>query len=561
MQAGGLGTWHWDLRSGRVSWDETLEELHGLEPGSFDGTIEGHLALLHPDDAARVMEQVAAAAREQDAAFETEYRIIWPDGTVRWLLSLGEITVDSAGELAGAIGCSADITHRHAVEQERSRWAAAVESSAERLRFLTSVNDALASSLDRHEVLSSVTAAAVPRLGDWCAIYVLTEDGSTVLDSEIAHVDPERVRFARELEAQFPYDSYSTRGLMEIVRLEETQFLAEIREEEIADDDLRKIAGLLGVRSALIVPLRAGGRQFGAMQFAMSQAERRYSSDDVALAEAAAGRVAAALGNLFLYDRQRSIARALQSSLLPASLPDIPGVEVAVRYWAVGEATEVGGDFYDVFPLGADRWALVVGDVCGTGPFAAALTSAARYTIRAVARRGAEHREVLESLNEALLAEESDLFVTALYATLEQRGRGWELVVVLGGHPRPIVVGADGSGRTIGAHGAILGVLEEVWSSQCREALGPGDTFVAYTDGVTDVPPPYGLTPDEFEALAVEVVAPTATAEEAADALGAAITEILPVDQREDDIAIVVVRIGSADRPRAQANSGTISSA
>ena len=117
-------------------------------------------------------------------------------------------------------------------------------------------------------------------------------------------------------------------------------------------DELRHVITGLALSSYLAVPLAKRGRILGALQFVMSTSARRYTRDDVTLAHTVADRIASSIENLRLYEQQRLIARTLQRSLLPAALPEIPAVEIAVRYWPAGEANEVGGDFYDVFPLG-----------------------------------------------------------------------------------------------------------------------------------------------------------------------------------------------------------------
>ena len=122
--------------------------------------------------------------------------------------------------------------------------------------------------------------------------------------------------------------------------------------------------------------------------FVSAESGRRFDDDDVLLAEDLARRAAVAVDNARLYSERAQIARTLQDSLLPPQLPTIPGVEVAARYVAAGEGIEVGGDFYDLFDLGTGDWSVVMGDVCGKGADAAALTALARYTLRATADRG-----------------------------------------------------------------------------------------------------------------------------------------------------------------------------
>jgi serine phosphatase RsbU (regulator of sigma subunit) len=275
-----------------------------------------------------------------------------------------------------------------------------------------------------------------------------------------------------------------------------------------------------------------------------AESGRQFDDDDVALGRTVAGRIAEALENTWLTDQQRAIAGTLQAALLPPRLPEIDGLSVAVRYWAAGTATEVGGDFYDVFKIDDRRWAIVIGDVCGTGSNAAAVTAIARHTIRAAATHGAHHHEVLSWVNDALHAGNRDLFCTTTYSTLERVDDDtWRFISVAGGHPLPIVIAADGSATTIGRPGTLLGVLPEIQTTTGEALLRPGDTLILHTDGVTDVRPPYELDPETVINIAIEAAAGSRTADDIATRLGHAVDRVLPIPDRHDDVALVVVHI------------------
>jgi PAS domain S-box-containing protein len=423
LEAAGLGTWRWDLTTDRVEWDERLEALYGFAPGTFPGTFEAYQERIHPDDREHLL-AVVARAREDRRPYRVEHRVVWPDGTLRWVQGSGQVTVDEAtGEATGAIGCSMDVTALMAARLELAESVAAAEAATERerahrqrLEFLGRINDALAAAVTRDEIMQQVTRAAVPRMGDWCLIHVVTDDGGPP-DRVAAHADPAREALAAELAESLTWDPDADVGMPAVLRTGMSEFLPALDAVDLdrveVPDALRRIAQELSFRSVISVPMLKRGRVVGGLQFVHAESGREYTEDDLALAEGIAARVASALENRRLADRQHHIAVTLQASLLPERLPDIPHLEAAVRYWAAGEGTEVGGDFYDLFEVGDGSWAAVIGDVCGTGPVAASLTSLARNTIRACAWRGDPAETVLDWLNRAMLETRPGWFLTA----------------------------------------------------------------------------------------------------------------------------------------------------
>ncbi|MDP9397517.1 MAG: SpoIIE family protein phosphatase [Actinomycetota bacterium] len=159
-----------------------------------------------------------------------------------------------------------------------------------------------------------------------------------------------------------------------------------------------------------------------------------------------ARRAGLTLDNARLYEDQLSTSRTLQRGLLPPELPDVPCAEVGVVYQPSGRSIEVGGDFYDVFPLGDDRWGFAIGDVCGKGAEAAAVTGLARHALRLLVREGLALPVVLERLNAAILEEgERARFLTVVLGTIRPRpGGGACLTMVSAGHPLPLRLRAGG---------------------------------------------------------------------------------------------------------------------
>ena len=184
-------------------------------------------------------------------------------------------------------------------------------------------------------------------------------------------------------------------------------------------------------------------------------------------------------------------AQALQKSLLPPALPVIPFVQLAARYQPASRL-EVGGDFYDAFPIDEQSWGFSMGDVCGKGPAAAGVTSSARYTMRAAAIHHSLPSAVLRETNQAILASiepDSPLegsFVTALFAVVRPGVDGTQVLLALAGHPQPVVLRASGHVETVGTPGSLLGILKETHATDVDVHLSRGDTLVLFTDGVLD---------------------------------------------------------------------------
>jgi len=236
----------------------------------------------------------------------------------------------------------------------------------------------------------------------------------------------------------------------------------------------------------------------GALAFG-NRPGRTFRDADIELAQAVARRAAVIVDNARLFHEQSAVARALQDSLLPARLPDIPGMELGARYRAAGQGLDVGGDFYDAFQADANWWIIAVGDVCGHGVEAAATTGLVRHTIRSAAMSGVMPSAVLAHLNEMLLraAAERDVvddhrvpvsprFCTVLVGAVQPTERGVDIILCSGGHPLPLVSRAVGRVDPVGVPGTLLGVTEALSLTDSVVHLDPGEALVCYTDGLVD---------------------------------------------------------------------------
>jgi phosphoserine phosphatase RsbU/P len=192
--------------------------------------------------------------------------------------------------------------------------------------------------------------------------------------------------------------------------------------------------------------------------------------------------------------RARLLTTTLQESLVPPSLPEIPGLEVVAAYRPAGTGVDLGGDFSDVFEMPGGSWAIVIGDVRGKGVDAATVATLARHTLRAAAMRTSRPRLALQTLHQTLESEGAERFCTAAFARVRAwHGRTFRLVVSSGGHPLPLRATPGGEVEPIGVHGSLLGVLERPALTDTVVELHPGDVVVFYTDGV-----PEGRRSNEF---------------------------------------------------------------
>ncbi len=192
-----------------------------------------------------------------------------------------------------------------------------------------------------------------------------------------------------------------------------------------------------------------------------------------------------------LYAERTHVARTLQRSLLPDALPEMAGVQLASAYHPVGEGNEVGGDFYDVFEVPSGCW-LVVGDVCGKGPEAAAVTALVRHSIRALALHEDSPAEVLRHVNDAMLSHKpAGRFATVVLARLDlASGASVRATIAGAGHPPPVVLEVDGRAWCPEIRGTLLGVVRQARSCDREVTLHRGASVILYTDGLTDAGAP-----------------------------------------------------------------------
>lgn len=419
------------------------------------------------------------------------------------------------GRLTGSIGVAAEAPGRYSNQEAlrlqfaADRIALAVESARltelERLRrgslsFLVEASDLLAGTLERDQTLALMAQMTVPTLASWCAVYTIAEqsepelafvlhededriDGIKALLSQVRPPDPDPTPGARMWTA--PSDAAHSSALRASLRSLGVGSGANARPPSTPGVALATAAAVGG--ETVVLPLVARNRVIGMLTLGKS-ADERFRQEILELAEDLSRRAALALDNARLYSERTAISQALQRSLLPPELPCVPGVEVEVVYRAAGEGNEVGGDFYDLFPIRDGCWGFAIGDVCGTGPEAAAVTGLARHALRLLAREGFGGAAVLERLNAAILDEGArSRFLTLLYGELWPQSDGSAMLrMVCAGHPLPLRLRPDGSVEPATEPQPLLGVMDDLELFEQTVTLDPGDVLLCVTDGVTE---------------------------------------------------------------------------
>ena len=462
--------------------------------------------------------------------------LIDEDGTAFGAMVVGfperRVFTEAEQRVLSALAAQCATALRRAALYEDAQEAAAAEREArvaaeraqERLAFLAEASSTLASSvLDLETTLARVVELAVPRLADGCAIQLVDAQGNRRTVAA-AHVEAAKAELLRRLADGGP-TSAEWPG------------------------------------TVTVLPLWSQSRTVGFLNLVM-EAGRTLDGADVQLADQLAVRAGTAIENARLFADRSRVARSLQASLLPPSLPSIPGLELGARYAPAGEGVEVGGDFYDAFAIDGRRWLLVVGDVKGKGVDAAAVTGLARHTIRSIALYESQPRVILAHLNRVLLSAEADRvaalqsradtawelteprFCTVAIAIIEPRPGGAGVVVCSGGHPLPLVARASGAVEVVGRPGSLLGASADVELFDVGFMLGPGESLVCFTDGIVE----RHRGREYFDESGIAAVIQAAAGSDAAT-LAARIEQearSLFADNPHDDMAVLVARVPPA---------------
>jgi serine phosphatase RsbU (regulator of sigma subunit)/PAS domain-containing protein len=562
LGAGGMSSWEWDLRTGEIIStgglpDSELAIAFADNHAPFEDTWKRFMEQIVPDD--RPAAEIAIrGAIESLGDYELEFRVVDPRGEMHWLDTRGRVLPGPNGEPERVLGIAVDVTDRRLIEQIRSRLLdrehqARIEAEAarERLGFLLEASTSLSRTLNPRVVFEQVPGLVVGRFCDACVVDLVDDDGHleevAAAASGPGAVDELRALRRRRREA----GGDGIWSVRRVARTASSELVVDISDEDYvvaAGDDEQHLELLrrLSVGSAIVTPLVARGGVLGGITL-LAMGGRRFTDDDLALADNLAARVAMAVDNARLFQSRSQVARALQQTLLPPALPEIEGLDVAAVYQVAQGGIDIGGDFYDMFELPDGAWAVVIGDVCGKGPGAAAVTGLFRHTVRAVANRESWPSQILRATNDAILGQiDESRFCTAVALRVDPSPGRAMVRVACGGHPRPVVIRAPGGVDALEVSGTLLGVLPDPSLPEISVELLAGDSLVLYTDGVTEARGVDGLF---GEARLLDVLRRAAAGGDGElDAAGLADALASAVDAHQDgvasdDIAIVVVRV------------------
>ncbi|MFJ7061408.1 PP2C family protein-serine/threonine phosphatase [Streptomyces griseobrunneus] len=411
--------------------------------------------------------------------------------------SLG-VSVDASADVAAVEGRLAQavdvIVACHTGIIQRGREARRGADDA----LLAEASLQMDSSLDVEETLRRVARIAVPAVADGALVHLLRSEGPEFVSA--THVAVQQQRALEEIGRE---NLWLATLLARRSEDEDTVFLSgpaldgspfadtgdavQASDAAEAADGARPVAAGAGRHSTVISisTLRARGRVVGSITFVYQRPEARLPGS--AFLRSLATRAALSIDNALLYELRRHAVLSLQEHLLPSQLPVTDQWDLSASYEVGDPMLDVGGDFYDAVPRPDGSIALLIGDVCGRGAEAAALTGLARHTLRTLLEQGTDPGTALSRLNRALRQERASRFLTAVVATLAPQADGTALLTTCSaGHPSPLVLRSDGTVSEVLTGGLLLGVLDDVSYESHEERIGPDDTVVLFTDGLTE---------------------------------------------------------------------------
>jgi serine phosphatase RsbU (regulator of sigma subunit)/PAS domain-containing protein len=578
--ATGVGAWEWYLASGQLCLDGPSMDLLGVDPDTYDGRIETWISHVHPDDIAWVTAEVDKAISTR-GPYQAEYRVCWPDGSIRWLQVRGRVEADADGNAFRMLGTAWETTQARTtsdglrsalrymsdgflsvgrdwrvlfanVEAERllnsqydltgrmlsdllvirrvpglearcreaaagttpvsfdvqwpdtARWyrlrlvpvseglawyftditesrvhqaeeEAAERTAAERASRIQDLASALAEAVTSLDIVAAVADRVLPPFGASGLIVQVVEDGRMRTVGAVGYSQA----FLDMVNGPVP----DLTPVADVLSRRRPSFISSAEEYMRRYPATADVLTVCGKQAWAYLPLVVSGRVVGLCVVSFDRS-RLLTVAERALLTTLSGLIAQALERARLFDAEHARSQALQHALLPRQLPELPAVTAAAKYLPAGPGMDVGGDWYDVIPLSADRVALVIGDVMGHGLPEAVIMGRVRTALQTLSDLELPPDEILAHLNDLVCGLGNDSFVTCLYAIYDPTTSS--CTVARAGHPPPAVVCPDGTVQFAQCDGdpplGVAGPPFEV--SELR--IPDGALLVLYTDGLID---------------------------------------------------------------------------
>lgn len=416
----------------------------------------------------------------------------------------------------------------------------------ERLALLAETTTQLTATLDVNEALDRLVRLVIPVLADWVVIDLITETGE-VERTVVAQEDNGDICRRHDLQGSvFSVPESSPLPLSRALRGAGSTLATPLTYQGPPDSPVaveqRKLFDASGMHSAVIAPIRGLREVLGALTLGRSEQPELFTTAEIPLLEDITRRAGLALDNARLYQRQRKVSETMQRHLLP-QLPTVPGLEMTARYLSAPYASQVGGDWYDVFHLPDQALALVIGDVVGHDLDAAAGMAQLRNILRAYAWSQEEPPNVIVDRFDQALPHITDVgMATMILGRLQLAPDGqWQLRWTNAGHPPPLLITHDGQARYLThGHGVLLGVQAGVRRTDTTSTLPPQSTLVLYTDGLIESP--RHSIDDGLERLRRHAAS---LAHQPLELFTKALMEARPADN-DDDVAVLTIRVPPA---------------
>lgn len=477
-----MGTFDWDLDSERMHLDATALEVLELRPEEFDGTPAGLLRRVLPGERARLERRVERALTDGRSHYGGYFRSFRRDGGAAWTHVQGSILRDPHGRPYRVIGILRDAAEDPGEpgaagerDEGRRRMTGVVERTTAILAHARTVND-VTDVLKDPEALGHLGAVSV-MLGvvDGARIHLVAE-------GQLASYVPE-IEYTR-IDARFP--------MSEAVRSMQPVFIGSREAFQQRYPELWPYIEPLAVRSGVYLPLIAQGRPIGALGLLYTR-EGEFTDEERNLLVALGSGIAQSLQRAMLFEQEHDLAEGLQRAMLPRRIPDVPGARIAVRYRAARMGRDIGGDWYDVIPLGEGRVGVMIGDVEGHDTDAAAVMGQLRIVLRAYVLEGHTPGTAMARASAFLRDLATERFATCTYAEVDLTTG--TLHLVRAGHLDPVVRRGDGTCHRLQVAGGLpLGLPAREQSGTgsgypvTSLELHPGDTLMLCTDGLIERP-------------------------------------------------------------------------